>query len=412
MEDFEKSYKKADVFYGNKPKTSFGKSVVFPFVSGILGATLVIGTCFGVPQIKEKLIGESDTLASTTVDKQENTSSNLNIQNNSTLDSTSLMSLSNYSDATAAIAAKVQPSVVGITVEYSVNSFFNQKGSATASGSGIIITEDGYILTNNHIVNSSSTSSYYTVSEATSVKVYLYGDSTPYDATIVGTDNLTDLAVIKIDKTGLQAAELGDSDSVKVGSFAMAIGNPLGLENSVTLGTVSAVNREVTDSEGKKFVLIQTDAAINSGNSGGALVNSYGQVIGINTLKLSGDGVEGIGFAIPINSTRDIYTQLINDGKVKRPYIGISCIDIDEQKSQYYKLPIGVYVSEVEDFSAAQKAGLKPGDVIIAADGTTVTNKDDLDEIKYSHSIGDTITLKISREGKEMDISLTLAEQP
>ena len=192
----------------------------------------------------------------------------------------------------------------------------------------------------------------------------------------------------------------------------MAIGNPLGLENSVTLGTVSAVNREVTDSEGKKFVLIQTDAAINSGNSGGALVNSYGQVIGINTLKLSGDGVEGIGFAIPINSTRDIYTQLINDGKVKRPYIGISCIDIDEQKSQYYKLPIGVYVSEVEDFSAAQKAGLKPGDVIIAADGTTVTNKDDLDEIKYSHSIGDTITLKISREGKEMDISLTLAEQP
>ncbi len=410
MDDFEKSYKKANVFYEEKPKSSFGKSVVFPFVSGILGATLVVGTCFGVPQIKEKLIGQ-DTLASTTINN-ENSASSSATQNTTTIDPTTIMSLSNYSDATAAIAAKVQPSVVGIKVEYSVNSFFNQKGSATASGSGIIITEDGYILTNNHIVDTSSSSSFYTVSEATSVKVYLYGDSTAYDAKIIGTDSLTDLAVIKIDKTGLPAAELGDSDTVKVGSFAMAIGNPLGLDNSVTLGTVSAVNREVTDTDGKKFVLIQTDAAINSGNSGGALVNSYGQVIGINTLKLSGDGVEGIGFAIPINSTKDIYTQLINDGKVKRPYLGIGCIDIDEQKSEYYNLPIGIYISEVEDFSAAQKAGLKPGDVIIAVDGTTVTTRDELDEIKYSHSIGDKITLKINREGKEMDIELTLAEQP
>lgn len=410
MDDFEKSYKKANVFYEEKPKSSFGKSVVFPFVSGILGATLVVGTCFGVPQIKEKLIGQ-DTLASTTINN-ENSASSSATQNTTTIDPTTIMSLSNYSDATAAIAAKVQPSVVGIKVEYSVNSFFNQKGSATASGSGIIITEDGYILTNNHIVDTSSNSSFYTVSEATSIKVYLYGDSTAYDAKIIGTDSLTDLAVIKIDKTGLPAAELGDSDTVKVGSFAMAIGNPLGLDNSVTLGTVSAVNREVTDTDGKKFVLIQTDAAINSGNSGGALVNSYGQVIGINTLKLSGDGVEGIGFAIPINSTKDIYTQLINDGKVKRPYLGIGCIDIDEQKSEYYNLPIGIYISEVEDFSAAQKAGLKPGDVIIAVDGTTVTTRDELDEIKYSHSIGDKITLKINREGKEMDIELTLAEQP
>ena len=410
MDDFEKSYKKANVFYEEKPKSSFGKSVVFPFVSGILGATLVVGTCFGVPQIKEKLIGQ-DTLASTTINN-ENSASSSATQNTTTIDPTTIMSLSNYSDATAAIAAKVQPSVVGIKVEYSVNSFFNQKGSATASGSGIIITEDGYILTNNHIVDTSSNSSFYTVSKATSIKVYLYGDSTAYDAKIIGTDSLTDLAVIKIDKTGLPAAELGDSDTVKVGSFAMAIGNPLGLDNSVTLGTVSAVNREVTDTDGKKFVLIQTDAAINSGNSGGALVNSYGQVIGINTLKLSGDGVEGIGFAIPINSTKDIYTQLINDGKVKRPYLGIGCIDIDEQKSEYYNLPIGIYISEVEDFSAAQKAGLKPGDVIIAVDGTTVTTRDELDEIKYSHSIGDKITLKINREGKEMDIELTLAEQP
>ena len=327
-------------------------------------------------------------------------------------DNSVLTSLSNYSNATAAIAKKVQPSIVGIKVEYSVNSIFNQKSSGTASGSGIIISEDGYILTNNHIVNTTSSTSYYEVSKANSVKVYLYGDDTAYDATIIGTDELTDLAVIKIDKTGLTPAELGDSDTVEVGSFAMAIGNPLGLDNSVTLGTVSAVNREVTDSDGKKFILIQTDAAINSGNSGGALVNSYGQVIGINTLKISGDGVEGIGFAIPINSTKHIYTQLINNGKVKRPYIGIGGINVDEAKSKYYNLPIGVYVQSVEDFSSAQKAGIKIGDVIIAVDGTKITTMDELNNIKYSHSIGDTITLTINREGKEMDISLTLSEQP
>lgn len=408
MNDFEKSYK----FYEDKPKSSFGKSVVFPFVSGILGASLVIGVSFGVPQIKDKLIGGTTNSAPTSIGQVTTNTVTPSQSVDTNINSSAIISLSSYSDATAAIAKKVQPSVVGIKVEYAVNTFFNQTSTASASGSGIIISEDGYILTNNHIVNTASSSTFYEVSKATSVKVYLFGDSTPYDATIVGTDDLTDLAVIKIEKTGLAAAELGDSDSVQVGSFAMAIGNPLGFENSVTQGTVSAVNREVTDSEGKKFVLIQTDAAINSGNSGGALVNSYGQVIGINTLKISGNGVEGLGFAIPINSTRDIYSELIANGKVKRPYIGIGCINIDEAKSKYYNLPIGVYVSEVEDFSSAQKSGIRPGDIILSIDGTTVTTKDELDNIKYSHSIGDKITVKINRNGQEMDIEITLSEQP
>ena len=408
MNDFEKSYK----FYEDKPKSSFGKSVVFPFVSGILGASLVIGVSFGVPQIKDKLIGGTNDSAPTSVGQITTNTVTPSPSVDTNINNSAIISLSSYSDATAAIAKKVQPSVVGIKVEYAVNTFFNQTSTASASGSGIIISEDGYILTNNHIVNTSSSNAFYEVSKATSVKVYLYGDTTPYEAKIVGTDDITDLAVIKIEKTGLTAAELGDSDTVQVGSFAMAIGNPLGFENSVTQGTVSAVNREVTDSEGKKFVLIQTDAAINSGNSGGALVNSYGQVIGINTLKISGDGVEGLGFAIPINSTKDIYSELITNGKVKRPYIGIGCINIDESKSKYYNLPIGIYVSEVADFSSAQKAGIKPGDVIISIDGTTVTTKDELDNIKYSHSIGDKITVKINRNGEEMDIELTLSEQP
>ena len=407
MDDFEKS--NSD-FYGKKTKSGFGKNVVFPFVSGVLGTTLVLGVCFGVPSVKQKLIGENSEVAQTSA--SQSTSTNTLQSSSSSLENVAFTSLTSYSEATAAIAKKVQPSVVGIKVEYSVNSFFNQSSTATASGSGVIISEDGYILTNNHIVNTSSDSSYYEVSKANSVKVYLYGDSTAYDATIVGTDSLTDLAVIKIDKTGLPAAELGNSDSVEVGSFAMAIGNPLGLDNSVTLGTVSAVNREVTDSDGKKFTLIQTDAAINSGNSGGALVNSYGQVIGINTLKLSGDGVEGIGFAIPINSTKDVREQLIQYGKVKRPYIGIGGINVDEAKSKYYNLPVGVYVQSVEDFSSAQKAGIKVGDVITAIDGTTITTMDELNNIKYSHSIGDTVTLKLVREGNEMEVSLTLSEQP
>ncbi|HAS79085.1 MAG TPA: hypothetical protein DCS38_05230 [Ruminococcus sp.] len=178
-----------------------------------------------------------------------------------------------------------------------------QTSTASASGSGIIISEDGYILTNNHIVSTSSSESYYEVSEATKLTVTLFNDDTEYEAKIIGTDEQTDLAVIKIEKTGLSKAEFADSDNIKVGEFAMAVGNPLGMQSSITCGVISAVNREVTDTEGKKYNLIQTDAAINSGNSGGALVNSEGKVIGINTLKLSGTGIEGMGFAIPINST-------------------------------------------------------------------------------------------------------------
>ena len=199
---------------------------------------------------------------------------------------------------------------------------------------------------------------------------------------------------------------------MQVGEFAMAIGNPLGLQSSISAGIVSATNREVDDSEtGITFKLIQTDAAINSGNSGGALVNADGKVIGINTLKLSGTGIEGIGFAIPINSTIDVYQALITDGKIKRPYIGIGGIDITQQMSKQYNLSIGVYVKTIDNFSSAEKAGLKVGDVIVAIDGKTITTMDELNEIKNTHKIGDEITLKINRQGKEQEIKLILQEQ-
>lgn len=298
-------------------------------------------------------------------------------------------------------------------MEYTANSIFLRNSTtASAEGSGIIISEDGYILTNNHIVNSGSNNSYYEIEKANKISVYLYNDETEYSASIIGTDEQTDLAVIKIDKTNLVCAELGDSDGVQVGEFSMAIGNPLGMESSVTAGIISAVNRKVTDSDGKTYTLIQTDAAINSGNSGGALVNSEGKVIGINTLKLSGTGIEGMGFAIPINSTKEIYEQLIQYSKVKRPYIGITGLDLDKKTADYNKLVVGIYVKDIETFSAAEKAGIKIGDVIIAVDGKSVTTMDELNEIKNSHNIGDTLEIKLNRNGNELSVNVTLAEQP
>ena len=376
-----------------------------PFVCGVLGTVAVLGTCLTVPPIKQSIL---NTLVGSS-NSQSSDSSNLNNLN------TQQVSLLDFSETGIGVANKVKPSIVGITVEFSVNSiFYNSSGTAKASGSGIIISEDGYILTNNHIVSSTSESNnaFYEVGKANKVTVKLYNDDTEYEAQIIGTDSQTDLAVIKIDKTGLTPAELGDSDSVQVGEFAMAIGNPLGLDNSVTAGIVSAVNREVTDSDGNKYLAIQTDAAINAGNSGGALVNSQGQVIGVNTLKLSGEDVEGVGFAIPINSTKEIYEQLIQYNKVKRPYIGIGGIDLDEETAKKNNLVVGIYIKTIEDFSAAEKAGLRIGDVIIEADGQKITTMDELNEIKNSKSIGDTIELKVYRNGNEKEVTVTLQEQP
>ena len=263
--------------------------------------------------------------------------------------------------------------------------------------------------------SSSSSYSYYDISEATSVKVKLnsskYGDDATYDAKIVGKDSQTDLAVLKIDKTGLTAAEFADSDQAIVGEFVLAVGSPLGLDTTVTQGIISAVNREV-ESEGTKYTCLQTDAAINSGNSGGALVNSDGKVIGINTLKLSGSGVEGIGFAIPINSTLDVTDQLINHNKVLRPYIGVTGINLDETTASRYNLVVGIYVKSVQNFSPAEKAGLQSGDVIIKADNKDITTMDELNEIKNSHQIGENITLRINRNGTEKDITVKLEETP
>ena len=403
MNENEKEYRKVDSFYNdNKKGGSFGKTVFVPFLSGILGSALVVGTCFGIPSIKASLIGSQSTTSSQT---SAPASTSLN---------TNYVSLSNYSDTSVAVAQKVLPSIVCIEIKSNVTSIFGNSGTTTGAGSGIIISSDGYILTNNHVVDNSnsSTSAFYQISEATEINVYLYNDSTPYPAKIVGQDDLTDIAVLKIDKTDLTAAEIGNSDNLQVGEFAMVIGNALGLGGSVTCGSISGVNRDITDSDGRKRNLIQTDAAINSGNSGGALVNSKGQVIGISTLKIAETSVEGICFAIPINSVTDIYNQLIQYNKVKRPFIGITPVAVDEKTSNYYKIPVGVYVREVSAFSPAEKAGIKVGDVITKFNGTDVKTKEELDNAKYTCKIGDTVNLTVVRDGQEMNISVVLAEQP
>ena len=390
----ENSFKKSSI--KNRSGSGFGKTVIVPFISGIVGATLVIGTCFGVPSIKSKLIGNQTSTKLTTVPTT----------------STNLVNVSDYSDTSIAVAEKVLPSVVGITVTYQINSLFGGSSTGEAAGSGIIVSEDGYIVTNNHVISSESTSSFYAITEATGIKVNLYNDQESYEATVVGTDPYTDLAVLKIEKTGLTAVQIGNSDNVKVGEFVMAVGNPLGMDYSVTSGIVSALNREIQGDDGTLFTAIQTDAAINSGNSGGALVNANGELIGINTMKYLGTGIEGIGFAIPISSATTIIDQLIEFQTVKRPYIGISASAVDSNTAKRYNLPEGIYVESVEENSSAEKAGLQVTDIITKIEGQSVKSVSELNKIKYTYNIGDTVKLTVYRNNEEIEIPVVLSEQP
>ena len=398
-----------------KAKVGFARGFFVPFVAGALGSLILMGTCLSIPSARDFILDKflKDTTSAETKESN-NTSKTIDLQQILSSSSQKSISIEEYSKTSIAVANKVLPSVVGINVTYSVNSpyysFYGMSGTTTtATGSGVIITDDGYILTNNHVVASSTSSSYYQVSQATKITVTLYNDETEYEAKIIGTDEQTDLAVLKIDKTGLTAAELGDSSNIQFGEFAMAIGNPLSMQSTVTTGIISAKDRTIT-SDNVTYKVIQTDAAINSGNSGGALINSEGKVIGINTLKLSGSGVEGIGFAIPINDTISVYQQLITNGKVARPYIGLSGRTIDEITAKQNNLKIGVYVVSVEAFSAAEKAGIQAGDIIISFDGQQIKTMDELNELKNKHNIGDEIKVKVIRNNEEKELTLTLGE--
>ena len=385
-----------DGFFDNKKEhNSFFSRFFIPFFSGILGAILVL-------LIYLSLIDNSSI---------EETPNNTSTITTSTQPTISQISLSDFSNTSVYAANKALPSIVGIEVEFTVNTYFNRTQTATAKGSGIIMSSDGYILTNNHIISSSDSSLFYEVSKATSIKVSIYNDDTQYEATIIGTDEQTDLAVLKIEKEGLTPAELGDSDSILVGQFVLSVGNPLGLQSSVTSGIISALNREITAENGTIYTVIQTDCAINAGNSGGALVDGNGKVIGINTLKLSGSGIEGMGFAIPINDTMEIYNELIKNGKIARPFIGITGVDLSEEQAKYYNLPIGIYVQKIEIQSSAEEAGLKAGDVITAIDGKEMNKMADLQEYLAKKRPGDKVSVSYLRDKKKASKTMTLKNE-
>ncbi len=298
------------------------------------------------------------------------------------------------------VVSKCGPCVVEITTEAASNgnSMFGQYVEQGA-GSGVIFSEDGYIVTNNHVV-----------SGATHI-VVTTTDGKEYEADIIGADSQSDLAVIKIDANGLSTATIGDSDNLEVGDAAIAIGNPLGaLGGTVTQGIISSLNRQI-EIDGTVMTLLQTDASINPGNSGGGLFDANGNLIGIVNAKASSDGVEGLGFAIPINSAIDIIDELMSNGKVsKRAALNVSLYDYSSRSNYYMDEDAeeGCYIVQIVEGGAADKAGLKVKDRILSVDGQTIENAADVKAILAKHKVGDTIEIVVKRDGQEITKSVKL----
>ena len=304
----------------------------------------------------------------------------------------------------AEVYAQNVNSTVGIRTSITTN-YWGYQTQAAAAGSGFILSADGYILTNYHVVEDSN-----------SITVSLY-DGTEYDATLVGCDESNDIAVLKIDAEGLTPVVLGDSDNLNVGDQVVAIGNPLGeLTFSLTTGVVSALNREVTLSSNVTMNLIQTDCAINSGNSGGALFNLYGEVVGITNAKYSSSSssseasIDNIGFAIPLNHVKNIVKSIIETGSITKPYIGVTVSSVSSE-AQGYGLPTGAAVRSVEADSPAAKAGLEENDIITEVDGTAINSSTELVNYVGEKTPGDELTFKVYRQGEELELTVTIGEK-
>ena len=308
----------------------------------------------------------------------------------------------------AEIYAKYVNSCVGITVDIVSTNIFGQTVTGAAAGSGFVITEDGYILTNYHVIDGAS-----------SIKV-TFVDGTEYDATYIGGEEANDIAVIKIDATGLTPVVIGSSSDMLVGEEVTTIGNPLGeLTFSQTSGIISALNRTVTMSDGRQMNMIQTDCAINSGNSGGPLFNNHGEVIGIVSAKYSSassssssTSVEGLGFAIPMDDVADMVSQLVSNGYVSgQPILGVS-VNRNEisQEAQAYGVPAGAEILVVTPGLCGEEAGLQAGDIVTQINDTTVSNGSDLINAVANYSPGDTVTLTVYRNGETLTLQVTLDE--
>ncbi|WP_226567981.1 S1C family serine protease [Bacillus stratosphericus] len=375
-----------------------------PILGGIIGGGLVLGITPLLPK-------SQDTAANThqTASSEPAASDNFSTKQ--------ITKATNVAD----MVEDLEPTIVGVSNYQSTQNSFGLSGDSTeaeaGAGSGVIFKKDGkkaYIITNNHVVEG-----------ANKLKVTLYDGKTK-DAKLVGSDVMTDLAVVEINADGIdKVASFGDSSKLRAGDKVIAIGNPLGAQFSgtVTEGIISGLDRSVetnTSSGTVEMNVLQTDAAINPGNSGGPLINTDGQVIGINSLKISESGVESLGFAIPSNDVKPIVDELLKNGKVERPYLGVQMIDLEQVPETYQKNTLGlfdkqigkgIYVKDVSKGSPAQKAGLKSGDIIIKFKGKDVANSSQLKEILYKETkIGDKTTMTVIREGKNKNLDITLGQ--
>lgn len=359
-------------------KKSIWKKSANIFVCGLLGAAILVAGC-----------GDNKTSAAVKDKPAVKAEQQLSDARNTPI---------------VAAAKKVGPAVVGITNKAYVRDIFNRvQLTERGTGSGVIYDKAGYIATNNHVV------------EGASEIIVSLPDGRTVKGKVLGADSVTDLAVVKIDADNLTVATLGDSDTLQVGEPAIAIGNPLGLEfrGSVTAGVISALNRSIELGE-RKFNLIQTDAAINPGNSGGALVNADGEVVGINSAKIAVSGVEGIGFAIPINTAKPILNELAKHGRVARPYLGASLMDQDIANRYGFEMNLhgGIFLVKVVQGSPAAKAGIRAGDIILSFNGSKVKTAVDLRTKLAECKVGDSVEVTIMRNGQTENVTVVLEEVP
>ncbi len=382
------------------------KKSASPYMTKKMGA-LVMALCIlaagsvgftgGMLVQNNQVPSSSQTMMNNTVGSSDN-STNVTTTQHTTADTTG----SSSGELTVSqIAAQTANSVVEITTEATSYDMYMRQSVTEGAGSGVILTTDGYIVTNNHVIDGAS-----------KITVTLK-DGTSYPATLVGTDSQGDIAVVKIDATGLQPAVIGDSSELQVGDLAVAIGNPLGqLGGTVTDGIISALDREI-DLDGKTMTLLQTNAAINPGNSGGGLFNDKGELIGIVVAKSSGSGIEGLGFAIPINTAKDLIDQIMQYGYVKgRIDLGMTTVDVSNaQIAMMYRLSsTGVYIDEVTEGSNAEAAGFRSGDLILSFNGEDISTGEDLEKAIQDCKVGDTVEIIISRNGQKYSGKLTLEE--
>lgn len=399
-----------------KPKKPLGRKILTGIIAVLSVAAIATASIVGYTLVTGDNIMSSSESESSAKDNDKDNENTKSTVDRSNLPTITQLSTPEDAKTIPEIVEEVSPSVVGI-------SCITDEGAST--GSGIILSEDGYIITNAHVIDDAKSisvvlpSSYAqngeVVSDDTQSTLDESGDvedNLTFTAEKVGSDEQTDIAVLKIEKNGLTAANIGTSSELVVGEVAIVIGNPLGLDlaNSVTAGIISALDRTITV-EDRTMNLIQTDASVNNGNSGGPLINAYGQVIGITSAKVSSSVAEGLGFAIPIDDALPIINDLMEHGYVTgRPSLGITGSNVTSAYSSYYGIPQGFLVASVSEGSGAEKAGIQQNDIIIAINDTMITSISELNDIKNKCSVGDTVTLTIYRNGKKLDVDVVLGE--